>query len=239
MSLSKQHILDAIRESAVDGKPLGMRAFARATGIRKADWFGIHWSRWSDAVAEAGFAPNRKKSRFDDENMVRRLALLTRELGRFPRTVDIRMKKKAEPSFPGDTAFRRLGNHATLANLVLEMCGNDEAWADVRELAKPAAAPASRTRPTPTSEDGWGYVYLLKAGKHYKIGRSNAPGRRESELRIQLPERASMLHEIRTDDPVGIEAYWHNRFADRRLNGEWFDLSAEDIAAFRRRKKFM
>ena len=29
-----------------------------------------------------------------------------------------------------------------------------------------------------------GYVYLLRAGKHYKIGRSNAVGRRERELAI-------------------------------------------------------
>ncbi len=81
-----------------------------------------------------------------------------------------------------------------------------------------------------------GYVYLLKSGKFYKIGRSNAPGRREYELAIQLPEPVVTVHTIKTDDPVGIEKYWHQRFSERRKNGEWFELRREDVLAFRRRK---
>ena len=87
-----------------------------------------------------------------------------------------------------------------------------------------------------TSEVEFGYVYLARSGAFHKIGRSNSVGRRERELAIQLPEKLKIIHSIKTDDPAGIEAYWHRRFEDRRKGGEWFALSAADIAAFKRRK---
>lgn len=81
-----------------------------------------------------------------------------------------------------------------------------------------------------------GFVYLMKSGRFYKVGRSNSTGRREYELALQLPEKATTVHTIRTDDPIGIEEYWHKRFDSKRKNGEWFALEASDVAAFRRRK---
>lgn len=79
-------------------------------------------------------------------------------------------------------------------------------------------------------------MYLLKSGRYYKIGKTISVGTRERQLQIQLPEQARTVHTIKTDDPSGIEAYWHRRFEAKRKNGEWFELSAQDVSAFRRRK---
>jgi len=88
--------------------------------------------------------------------------------------------------------------------------------------------------------------YRLLCKSDYGIGLTNIFTRsknendlsateREYELAIQLPERITRIHVIQTDDPSGIEAYWHKRFASKRKHGEWFELDAADITAFKRR----
>ncbi len=66
-----------------------------------------------------------------------------------------------------------------------------------------------------------------------------SPGGAARRIALQLPERTVTIHIIRTDDPIGIEAYWHKRFEAKRANGEWFALTTADVQAFERRKTFM
>jgi Meiotically up-regulated gene 113 len=77
---------------------------------------------------------------------------------------------------------------------------------------------------------------MAKHGRHYKIGKSFDVPRRHREIAIELPEKLDVVHVIRTDDPSGVEAYWHKRFAAKRTNGEWFALAADDVRAFKRRR---
>jgi hypothetical protein len=101
----------------------------------------------------------------------------------------------------------------------LNYCKVRTGYDDIIALCAPIAARAAAKEDI-GPEEAIGFVYLVKSGRHYKIGRSNAPGRREYELAIQMPEKLSSVHTIRTDDPAGIEGYWDRRFAEKRKNGE-------------------
>ncbi len=79
-------------------------------------------------------------------------------------------------------------------------------------------------------------VYLLKAGPYYKIGKSINVEQRFNQIRLQLPYPVE-VHRILTDDPIGIELYWHKRFSAKRTNGEWFLLTDEDVSTFKSRTR--
>lgn len=90
--------------------------------------------------------------------------------------------------------------------------------------------------PDGAKDETAGYVYLIQFGKEYKIGNANNVERRFRELKTQMPYEGKIIHTISTGDPEGIEAYWHQYFADKRLKGEWFALTERDVRYFRRRK---
>jgi hypothetical protein len=237
--VTKTHILDEIRRTtaANGGTALGSRRFSAETGIREADWLGKFWARWSDALREAGFPPNQLRGAYDTTELLERYTRLAQELGRLPTANDLRLKDRVDPGFPNQKVFERLGTKAELIRQVLAFCKDRGEHEDVVRLCE-AYTPRveAPTNEVESLETEFGFVYLVKSGRFYKIGKSNAIGRREYELAIQLPERVKQVHVIRTDDPSGIEAYWHKRFEAKRQNGEWFDLNAGDVAAFKRRK---
>lgn len=240
MSVARDYILGEIRRTAADngGSALGWRRFEAETGIRERDWLE-HWPRWGDAVSEAGFAPNVMQGQYSGDRLAACLADETRRLGRFPTIRELHLRHNAEPAFPDSKVFSNRWGKRERIEATAQWCTDQTGWDDVLAILAPlreAPATPERTRERQPAPVVFGEVYLIRMGRHHKVGRSNSAGRREYELAIQLPERAQLVHVIRTDDPVGIEAYWHHRFRERRGNGEWFTLTAEDVAAFKRRK---
>ena len=233
--MNKKTIIDEIKRTATDngGKPLGHRKLETETSIRPSDW-GKYWSRFGDAQREAGFEPNAKTAAFDEDDLARQLAMLARSLGRFPTHGDIRVKSHSDVDFPSSSTYdHRFRSKSVMTAKVNAVCSQHPEFNDVLQWCEVSTAPKDTAKADFTDD---GFVYLLKSGRFYKIGRTNSVGRRERELTIQLPEEAKTVHHIKTDDPVGIEAYWHKRFEAKRRNGEWFDLSVQDVSAFRRRR---
>ena len=217
--MGKEHILQEINRtaSANGGKPLGWRRFAAETGVREADWLGKFWARWGDALQEAGFTPNRLQAAYSSTDLLEKYALFAEELGRLPTANDLRMKDRVEPGFPNQKVFERLGTKFDFVRMVREHCdgtGNHPAVIALCDGYVPSGSSRSNNQGAQAGE--LGFVYLIKSGRFFKIGRSNSAGRREYEVALQLPEKTNTVHVIKTDDPVGIEAYWHNRFADKR-----------------------
>ena len=234
--LSKESIIraynDLVRE--MGGTPVGIDVFARETGISSYHWHGGYWRSWSAFQADAGHVPNSPTQRIADETVLQRFAELILERNEIPTQADLTLKKKEDPSFPHKSVLRRWGDQTELLAKVAEYCAGKEHFLPVLELLRQGVSSSLDHRLDSLHTKG--FVYLLRSGKHYKLGRTNAVGRRLRELAIQLPEKPDTVHVIETDDPEGIEQYWHRRFAEKRRGGEWFDLSADDVRAFKKRR---
>lgn len=235
--LSKESIITAYNDLVKErgGKPIGVGIFTRETGISEYYWRGGYWRTWSSFQADAGHTPNISTQKINDETLLQRFAELTLERQEIPTQADLRLKRKEDSSFPNQHVFRRRwGDRNALLAKVAEYCEGKEQFAPVLKLLKHGVSSSLDHRIESFRIKG--FVYLLRSGKHYKLGRTNAVGRRLRELAIQLPQKPDTLHVIETDDPEGIEQYWHRRFAEKRQGGEWFALSAEDLRAFKKRR---
>ncbi len=239
--MNKPHILHEIKRIAAanSGRAPGRLVFERETGIKQSEWYPHLWLRWSEALAEVGYAPNLLQTRLSDEVLMEKYIGLVRELGKLPVVGEIRRKVKSDKSFPSHMAFNRFGGKEKLIQAVIDYCHEKPGFEDVLALCAEREPPSGEgwTGRGTESKVATEFVYLMKSGRHYKIGRTNSVGRRGSELAIKIPVPPKTIHSIETDDPVGVEAYWHKRFNDKRGEGEWFELSPEEVAAFKRWKR--
>jgi Meiotically up-regulated gene 113 len=231
----RDHILNEIRRLAAlnAGRPPGQKFFAAETGILDRQWRGRFWARWSDALVEAGFQPNALNKRLDSGSVLAAVVLACRHFGKLPTGDEIEMYRRSCPSVPHPNVIRtHFGSRSGLIAALRKRTEGDQELSDVAAML-PTEPPAAIARPGRAAE---GYVYLMESGGYHKIGRSDDIERRVRQIRVALPDKATLVHTIKTDDPAGVEGYWHNRFKDKRANGEWFKLSSSDLLAFKRRK---
>lgn len=197
----------------------GKLALLSEMGIKESDWRGKCWPL-SHAVQEAGLTPNHLQEAYDKDEVIEKVIELARRFGRFPVTAEIRLAAR-NCDFPSDTTVdKHLGAKAERCREMAEYC-RARAGYDVIRMCETAlrdngAHAAQRADTFEETGQVLGYVYLPNAGRAYKIGHSNSPGRRAYEIGTKGPSRVNKVHEISTDDPRAIEEYWHRRFGETR-----------------------
>lgn len=85
-----------------------------------------------------------------------------------------------------------------------------------------------KKKPTPPIA---GYVYLVRNSfGHYKIGMSTNPKKRIKNLGVDLPFEIVTEHLIKCTNYREAEYQLHKKYAAKRVNGEWYALSEQDVA---------
>lgn len=233
--MTKDEILSEIRRLGGRNKcRLSLAAFCKLTGIREKQMLGVHWPTWNAAITDAGLKPQSfARPRTDEGQVLEALAQLVERLGHWPTHTELRMERHRSASFPSLKVINRLNNASPKGRKLFDYC------AQRPDLVVAMNVASQRVASEPIGETArvGGYVYMMRSGRRYKIGKTNSPSRRHREVRLDLPDPTTVVHSIATDDPAGIEAYWHKRFGAKRVRDtEFFALDQSDVAAFKSRK---
>ncbi len=77
-----------------------------------------------------------------------------------------------------------------------------------------------------------GYVYFVQEHMtgSFKIGKTKNIEKRMNIFGVKLPFENKLIYLIKTANHHQTEAAFHKHFSDKRLEGEWFSLSKEDLS---------
>lgn len=237
ISMTKHSMLRMIRDAAdAEGGDISLRRFLAASGVKEKQIVGTHWATWNEAKREAGLETAVfVRPRIDEKAVIPVSADVLLQLGRWSTESELRLARKRDPNIPSVRTIRRLEKDREFLRKLRGHCESHPRLAAVASFVTAKSRQASDPNALPVSTIG--HVYMMRSGRRYKIGHTSSPTRRYREVRLDLPERTDLVHTIETDDPKGIEAYWHQRFSSVRIRDtEFFELSPADIAAFSKRK---
>lgn len=246
--MNKDEIIATIKALAESngGVPVGRTRLLQEAGISEGQY--SRFGTLGELQAEAGYTPNSLNTALDEEVILKQLVELCNLHGTFPTTQKMRAAREAHPQrFPSHNTFTRLGKtKAAQASAVVAWLSGKEPLTNEEMEALRVCCPLAmefeqETKVPDAIFEACGYVYLFRDSTAHKIGSSIDPAYRLLSLQTGNPRTIVLVHQIITDDPKGIEAYWHRRFADRRRitagGTEWFDLQPIDIASFRSRTR--
>lgn len=235
---TKEEILKEVKRTTREngGKPLGAARFRSATGIGRYDW-NRYWALFTELQQEAVSKHNEPWRRVSDKILIKKMISKIRKYGNYPSLSRLHIDGVKDKNFPF-TIIKKRGQKYIVKKIV-EYCKNKKGYKDILKACQPIIEKFDKKEKIDDSVtiSELEEVYLLKSGLDYKIGHADDPIRRASEIGTLLAERPELIHSFKTDDPAGVESYWHKRFQEKRKRGEWFKLNSQDVKAFKRWKK--
>ncbi len=91
--------------------------------------------------------------------------------------------------------------------------------------------PKSRRQSISKAKEEAGYVYFIKehfSGK-VKIGKTKHMNSRMEMFGVKLPFEWDVIKTVKSADYSLTETLLHRKYENKRVNGEWFDLTQSDI----------
>lgn len=74
------------------------------------------------------------------------------------------------------------------------------------------------------------YVYVISNSDYYKIGKAKNPNSRLKTLQTGNPGELWIVYQFHSPKYCyQIESALHHTFSHKKVNLEWFDLTAEDL----------
>jgi hypothetical protein len=110
----------------------------------------------------------------------------------------------------------------------MEVETNPERIAAIQKAIDSATGPLRREwKPTVRDYTPGGFVYFVRCGQLYKIGR--AKNLKQRMAGIQFPEKPRLIKAVHCLGYGFLEKALHALFAHKRTHGEWFSLSEEEV----------
>ncbi len=239
---SRDRIIEVLRTATKSngGEPPSRGVFFKIAEINARDLIRAGWANYGDLLQSEGF--ERKhfkefKKALTDEQLFEPLAKLIRAAGHFPSQNEREVERGRNPDFPGTGAYFRRAGGEHLQTAFLRWCEDNDVHQDLAKILATDQVSSAPPKPSQPSQIK-GYVYMLRSGRLCKIGRETTAGARQADAGTWLAN-PKVVHRIATVDPEGVEAYWHERFRKqgKHVKGELFNLTASDMAEFKRWKK--
>jgi hypothetical protein len=162
----KRELIEAVRASAKrNGKVPGVARFAREVGVGPHVFQGILWPSWAAFLAAADLRGGVMAQAVSDTDLLRHLAVLTRQYGQFPTAAQLKFAHTTSPEVPHIRTFRR--HFPGMPEMLTALKQWTAALLEYRDVAallvdapRPGTGRRPRSRPINNVEAGFSPVLL-------------------------------------------------------------------------------